>query len=107
MIEDPSNAIDVGGSRSNVTQPSTFQRLDPVLRDAATLSDDEEITLDSELIRDLGFELIDLIDLVFKTENEFGFRISPTSGAETVSQKWLTVRDVVTYIDHRLAGGTG
>jgi acyl carrier protein len=45
-----------------------------VLVDALAV-DDEDVTLKASLVRDLGAESIDFLDIVFKLEQAFGFKI--------------------------------
>lgn len=39
--------------------------------------EDEEVTLESNLIDDLAAESIDFVDIAFNLEKEFGFKVNP------------------------------
>jgi acyl carrier protein len=51
-----------------------FERVQAVIADALYL-DKEEIQLDSSLMKDLGAESIDFLDIVFRLEKEFGIKL--------------------------------
>ena len=70
-----------------------FEKVKQML--SAQLEIDEDIiTLDSDLIDDLGANSLDLVDLVMSVEDEFGLEV-PENLLETVH----TVGDVVNYIE--------
>lgn len=56
--------------------------------------DRNEITLDSDIIKDLGLDSLDIVTLIMAVEDEYGFTADDD---EIVSLK--TVGDVVTYIE--------
>ena len=56
--------------------------------------DEDMITLDSDLIDDLGANSLDLVDLVMSVEDEFGLEV-PENLLDTVH----TVGDVVNFIE--------
>lgn len=58
--------------------------------------DQEEITLDSRLVEDLGADSTDLVELVLALEKEFERKIP-----EAEAEAFVTVRDVVTYCRSR------
>ncbi|RMH25220.1 MAG: acyl carrier protein [Planctomycetota bacterium] len=51
-----------------------FEKVKEVLVDALGV-DDDEVTPDASLTADLGAESIDFLDIVFKLEQAFGFKI--------------------------------
>lgn len=51
-----------------------FERVQAVIADALYL-DKDEIQLDSSLMKDLGAESIDFLDIVFRLEKEFGIKL--------------------------------
>jgi acyl carrier protein len=57
-----------------MTQEEIFPRVKTVIVEALGL-DENEITLDSKLAADLGAESIDFLDITFRLERQFGFRI--------------------------------
>lgn len=56
--------------------------------------DYSKVTLDSDLIKDLGFDSIAFIMVAIGIEQEFGVEVSQIDSA-----KFRTVRDVLTYIE--------
>lgn len=56
--------------------------------------DRNEITLDSDIIKDLGLDSLDIVTLIMAVEDEYGFTADDD---EIVSLK--TVGDVVNYIE--------
>ncbi len=51
-----------------------FDKIQEILVDALAV-DDDEVTDEATLIGDLGAESIDILDISFKLEQEFGFKI--------------------------------
>ena len=56
--------------------------------------DEKDICLEAELANDLNINSIELADLVMMCEEKFGVEI-----AEEDSNKFITVGDVVTYLE--------
>ena len=56
------------------SQEEIFEKVRDVLVDALGV-DDDEVTMESTLIGDLGAESIDFLDIVFQLEQAFGFKI--------------------------------
>jgi len=52
-----------------------FDKIQEILVDALAV-DDDEVTNEATLIGDLGAESIDILDITFKLEQEFGFKIA-------------------------------
>ena len=57
-----------------MTQDDIFQKVKATLVDALN-RDDDEVTSASRLQADLGAESIDVLDIVFRLEREFGIKI--------------------------------
>jgi len=57
-----------------MTRDEILEKVREVLVDALAV-DDDEVTPDASLTRDLGAESIDFLDIGFKLEQEFGFKI--------------------------------
>lgn len=57
-----------------MTNDEIFEKVQSVLVDALAV-DDDEVTPNATLTGDLGAESIDFLDIVFKLEQEFGFKI--------------------------------
>jgi acyl carrier protein len=58
-----------------MTQDEVFQKIRTVLMDALAV-DEDEVTMQAVLTKDLGAESIDFLDIVFKLEQAFGIKIS-------------------------------
>lgn len=70
-----------------------FEKLKALLVEELQINEDM-ITMDAELSNDLGINSIDLADLVMMCEEKFGIEI-----ADTDSNKFITVGDVVNYLE--------
>ena len=57
--------------------------------------DEADITMDAELIKDLGINSIELADLVMLCEEKFDIEIDDED-----SHKFVTVGDVVNYLEN-------
>ena len=57
-----------------MTRDEIFDKVKEVLMDALAV-DEDEITPEASLRKDLGAESIDFLDIVFKLEQEFGFKV--------------------------------
>ena len=57
-----------------MTRDEILGKVREVLVDALAV-DDDEVTPQASLVRDLGAESIDFLDIVFKLEQAFGFKI--------------------------------
>lgn len=57
--------------------------------------DRDEVTLDSDIIKDLGLDSLDIVTLIMAVEDEYGFTADDD---EIVNLK--TVGDVVKYIEN-------
>ena len=55
---------------------------------------DEDITLDAQLVKDLGINSLELADLVLLCEDKFGVTVSDDD-----IHKFVTVGDVVAYLE--------
>jgi acyl carrier protein len=58
-----------------MTRDEILPKVQKVLVDAL-MADEDEVTPEASLVRDLGAESIDFLDIVFKLEQEFGFKIA-------------------------------
>ena len=56
--------------------------------------DPETITLDTNLIDDIGADSLDVVELIMSLEDEFGIAISDEDAAQL-----YTVRRIVDYLD--------
>lgn len=74
---------------------STFEKVKEMLVDKLGISEDK-VTLDSEIIKDLGADSLDLVEMILSLEENFGVTISDE---QTESIK--TVKDIVDIIDNK------
>ena len=58
--------------------------------------DKSKITMDSEIIKDLGADSIDVVQLLMAMEDEFGVTVT-----EDDASNLKTVEDIVSLIDNR------
>lgn len=70
-----------------------FEKLKELLVEELQINPDD-ITPEAELANDLGINSIELADLVMMCEEKFGIEI-----AEEDSNKFLTVGDIVAYLE--------
>lgn len=70
-----------------------FERIKNILVEDLQVSPDD-VTLEAELINDLGINSLELADLILLCEEKFGIEISDED-----IHKFVTVGDVVTYLN--------
>ncbi len=76
-----------------MSRDEVFDKVREVLVDALAV-DDEDVTMSARLTSDLGAESIDFLDIVFKLEQAFGFKIPQGElFPENVAQNPEYVRD--------------
>lgn len=76
-----------------MTRDEIFEKVRDVLVDALSV-DEDEVTPKARLTTDLGAESIDFLDIVFKLEQTFGFKIAQGElFPENVAQDPKYVRD--------------
>jgi acyl carrier protein len=76
-----------------MTRDEIFSKVRDVLVDALAV-DEDEVTSEARLTSDLGAESIDFLDIVFKLEQAFGFKIAQGElFPENVTQDPRYVRD--------------
>lgn len=73
-----------------------FQELKNILKDTVTV-EEEEITMESDLVNDLNLDSLDLVDLALSVEQVFGFEFS-----DEQLQQIKTVKDVLDIIESNL-----
>ena len=65
---------------------------------AKTLNvEEDKITLETNLVEDLGADSLDAVDLIMSLEEEFGMEIDDDS-----AQQSKTIGDLVAYIEKRV-----
>ena len=96
-----------------MTRDEIFDQIREILVDALAV-DEDEVVLGATLTGDLGAESIDILDITFKLEQEFGFKIAQgelfpegvTSDPEYVQDGKVTekglamLRERVPHFDH-------
>ena len=70
-----------------------FEKVKNILVDELQLND-EDITLESELVNDLGINSLELADLIMVCEEKFNIEI----GDEDI-RKFITVADICAYLE--------
>lgn len=70
-----------------------FEKLKAVMVDEMQM-DPSKITMDAELVNDLGFNSLELAELVIHCEETFGIEVD-----EEVAKEFVTVEDVVKYLE--------
>lgn len=73
-----------------------FEKVREILCDQLEI-DPEEITLDTNIVDDLGADSLDLVDFVMSLEDEFDQEI-PDEDIEGIK----TIGDIVSYIENSL-----
>ncbi len=74
---------------------STFEKVKEMLVDKLGISEDK-VTLDSEIIKDLGADSLDLVEMILSLEENFGVTVTDEQ-TETIK----TVKDIVEIIDNK------
>ena len=74
---------------------STFEKVKEMLVDKLGISEDK-VTLDSEIIKDLGADSLDLVEMILSLEENFGVTIS-----DEQTENIKTVKDIVDIIDNK------
>ena len=70
-----------------------FEKLKGIIADVLNV-DEDEITMDTTFVDDLGADSLDTVELIMEFEKEFGISI-PDDQAEKIG----TVGDAVSYIE--------
>lgn len=74
---------------------STFEKVKEMLVEKLGISADK-VTMESEIIKDLGADSLDLVEMILSLEENFGVTISDEQ-TETIK----TVKDIVDVIDNK------
>lgn len=73
---------------------ANFDKVKAMLVDKLGISE-EKITLESEIVKDLGADSLDLVEMLLSMEEEFGITIS-----DEQTENIKTVKDIVDIIDN-------
>ena len=74
-----------------------FEKIVDILAEQLDIENKNNITMDSELVDDLGADSLDSIDIVMSVEDEFGIEVP-----DEVIENIKTVADIVDYIKSRI-----
>ncbi len=58
----------------------------------------EKVTPDADLVKDLGADSLDTVELVMAFEEEFAFEISDED-----AERMKKVKDIITYLEKRIS----
>ena len=72
-----------------------FEKLKKIIAEVLNV-DEDEITMDTTFVDDLGADSLDLFELVMALEEEYGVEI-PSEDLEKI----LTVQDVIDYMKNK------
>ena len=73
-----------------------FEKIKKIIIEQLQVSEDE-VTMDTNLMKDLSADSLDAVEIIMAIEDEYGFEI-PDEDAE----KFQTVSDLVKYVeDHK------
>ena len=73
---------------------SNFEKIKGMLVEKLGISEDK-ITLESEIVKDLGADSLDLVEMLLSMEENFGITIS-----DEQTENIKTVKDIVDIIDN-------
>lgn len=73
----------------------TFEKISELISKQLGIAK-ETITMDSEIIKDLGADSLDIVEMLMGLEDEFGIEVS-----EEEAIKLRTIADIVTLIDSK------
>lgn len=71
-----------------------LEKMKPLLADRFDVKE-EDITLDTKIVEDLGADSLDVVDLLMAIEDEYAISIP-----EDAAEKMKTVGDVVAYLEN-------
>ena len=74
---------------------STFEKIKEMLVDKLGIAEDK-IALESEIIKDLGADSLDLVEMLLSLEENFGVTVS-----DEQTENIKTVKDIVDIIDNK------
>lgn len=84
-----------------MSEQNVAQRVIGIVSDQLSC-DPENLTKDSDFVKDLGADSLDIVELVMELEEEFGISIP-----EEEADKVRTVGDAIEHIEAALNVGTG
>ena len=73
---------------------STFEKVKNMLVEKLGVAEDK-VTLESEIIKDLGADSLDLVEMLFSLEENFGVTVT-----DELTESIKTVKDIVEIIEN-------
>lgn len=71
-----------------------FEKVQELLADALNIDDKSKITLESNIVQDLGADSLDMVELLMSLEDNFGIVVP-----DEVANDLVTVEAIVKYIE--------
>ena len=71
-----------------------FEKVQKLLAEALNIDDPAKITMQSNIVQDLGADSLDMVELLMSLEDNFGITVSDEKANELV-----TVEAIVKYIE--------
>ncbi len=71
-----------------------FEKVQKLLADSLNIDDVSKITMDSNIVQDLGADSLDMVEMLMSLEDNFGITVPDEAANELV-----TVRAIVEYIE--------
>lgn len=71
-----------------------FEKVKSMLAESLNISDESKITMESNVIQDLGADSLDMVELLMSLETEFGITVPDEDATQLV-----TVEGIVEYIE--------
>ena len=75
----------------------TFERIKKIILEQLDNIDENQITMDSSFINDLGADSLDIVEIIMSLEEQFELEIQ-----DEEAQNLLTVKDAVDFINKKL-----
>lgn len=71
-----------------------FEKVKKLLAEALNIEDTDKITLESNIVQDLGADSLDMVELLMSLEDNFGISVP-----DEVANDLVTVDAIVKYIE--------
>lgn len=75
-----------------------FEKVRDIISDQLGVADIESITMETSMIKDLGTDSLDAVEIIMALEDEFGVSV-PDEEAEN----FKSIGDIVNYIESKIA----
>ena len=90
----------------------TFEKVQKILAEQLEL-DADEITMDSNLVEDLGIDSLDFLDIVFAIDKAFGIKVpvekwtQEVNAGEKPAEHYFVMKNLAARIDELVAAKQG